>query len=1160
MKKLSLLIIIAFFSFGFSDTQKKVYKDPQVYIAFLWHMHQPIYWPYESVIQTDANGRYSYSVVDIHNQRTGPYTSWPKNAVQKGINAGFQHLGAQVSFSGSLIENLNNLELNGNVNFQNWKSNWNYIKNQNTSLGNPRLDMVGFGYHHPLMGLIDYTDIRKQIQAHKQTFSLNFPGSYSKGIFPPENAFSARMIPALKEEEIEWALVDNVHFDRACDGYLFSTSGNLYEPNKSDVLNSNPNDWVQLNGLWAPTKVSARWSRQPHYAEYVDPNTGTKSKIIVVPADRYLGNEDGRGGFGALNYETVISQLENYNTDPNHPMLVVLAHDGDNYGGGSESYYNNNFQSFVDWLQSNSGRFVCTTVQDYLEMFPPDTNDIIYVEPGSWSGADNGDPEFKKWLGDPGIDGYSPDRNSWSVVTAAKNYVSTAEQINPSDMNTLNAWKYLLNAEASDYWYWDGSQEGIWDSHPTRACNQSVQFASSVVNSGGDNIGPTIFLPQREPYNPGATEWGISQPSNFKVWTYAYDLNGLKSVKLKYRTDLDGVNPTSTTENETYAGGSGVTVWAELPMSGQYITPQTNPAPIVKAKEYSADVTGLNNVLLDYYIEAIDSNENLSRSPIQHVWVGQYSGGGGGTNGISWSPLSPTKNDTITIFVSGTTQGAKLHWGVNNSGSSWQSPNSVYWPAGSSLFNGTGPAVESPMNGPDVNSKLTIKIGPFNNVAQGVARIAFVIHYNNNTWDNNGGSDYHITINDGSAGQTFVMDGIVDTAAKVVNSNNGLDLYLGWNGADLYAAAQSAQSQGGDMFILISDSTRILKNAPWAKSGNVSMWSVFLGNESSNNWCGWFNQTEGPISSGVSKYAGNILEGTLNVQAIFGYIPAKIYVAVGKYQTVDAGSLLSQVPTGNGDLNIDPAELYMFDYNFSLPFPAIPLLVSPQNGDTISSTEVTFSWLQSTYAQSYNLQVSSDSCFSTLIFDDSIITTTSRLVSTNLSDPVFYWRVRAKNTSGSSGFSEVRKFLILLPIQDSVSIIVNAGWNLVSLPCMVADWKKVIVFPNSSSNAYAYNLGYVIKDTLLHGTGYWLKFVKSDTLEIRGSLTLLDTVEVVEGWNMVGSISEPFPVSSVVLLPPITNRSEFFGYQTSYVSPDTLYPGKGYWVKVDSSGKIIFHK
>ncbi|MCP4711298.1 MAG: glycosyl hydrolase family 57, partial [Planctomycetes bacterium] len=172
-----------------------------------WHMHQPIYWPYESIIQTENNDRYDYSVIEIHNVRTGPYTNWPANAVQMGVDAGLPHFGVQVSFSGSLIENLNNLEDYGNPNFQDWRSDWNYVKTQTTSLGNPRLDMVAFGYHHPLLGLIDNLDMRKQIQAHRQIMEENFEGEYSAGIFPPENAFSERMIPGLVNEGIQWVLV-----------------------------------------------------------------------------------------------------------------------------------------------------------------------------------------------------------------------------------------------------------------------------------------------------------------------------------------------------------------------------------------------------------------------------------------------------------------------------------------------------------------------------------------------------------------------------------------------------------------------------------------------------------------------------------------------------------------------------------------------------------------------------------------------------------------------------------------------------------------------------------------------------------------------------------------------------------------------------------------
>lgn len=882
--------------------------NPPVYIAFLWHMHQPIYWPYESVVQTELMNRYPFSIFDIFNQRVGPYTNWPANAVQMGINAGMEHFGSQVSFSGSLIENLNELESYGNQNFSGWKNYWNSVKTMLTSLGNPRMDMVGFGYHHPLMGLIDYTDIRKQIQLHKEIFADNFSGTYSKGIFPPENAFSPRMIPALLDEGIEWVMVDNIHFERACENYPFNTGGNIYEPNKADVLNPDPGDWIQLNGLWAPTPVSAQWSRQPHYVAYTDPETGDEYKIIAVPTDRYPGNEDGRGGFGALNYEYVLSQLEPYNTDPDHPILVVLHHDGDNYGGGSEAYYNSNFQAFVNWLQANPDRFVCTTVQDYLELFPPDPDDVIHIEDGSWSGADNGDPEFKKWNADPGPDSYSPDRNSWGVVTAAKNIIMTAEQINPNSEDTELAWKYFLNSESSDYWYWDGSLNGIWDSHPSRASNLAVPHALNVINTGNDLTGPTIYLPQREPYNPGATEWGIVMPSDFTVWSYVFDISGLQEVKLNYRYDFDGINNPFSNHNETYVGGSEVSDWNSVSMSGVFISSQTDPVPLYKAKEYSAQITGFTDKLVNYYIEAVDSSGNISRSPIREVWVGSFQPGG--SNGVSWLPADPTQNDSIRIIVTGISQGAKLHWGVNNIGNNWQTPDPVYWPEGSYLFNGTGPAVESPMNGP-VNDSLSITIGPFNDPAQMVQSIAFVIHFDDDTWNNNNGSDFHIYLQ-GSGGQNFIMDGEVDASAILVQSNNGFDLYLGWNGTDLYVATQSASGSQNDHFIFIADSQYNLIPAPWAKSGNAAGWNAYLGNESTNNWSGWFDQ-----QGFVQNIAGNFLEGTINLQSELGYQPQKIFIAAAKYQTEDGGVLVSQVPAGNGDGNLDASEFYEFNFSFT---------------------------------------------------------------------------------------------------------------------------------------------------------------------------------------------------------------------------------------------------
>jgi hypothetical protein len=168
------------------------------------------------------------------------------------------------------------------------------------------------------------------------------------------------------------------------------------------------------------------------------------------------------------------------------------------------------------------------------------------------------------------------------------------------------------------------------------------------------------------------------------------------------------------------------------------------------AGEYYAEITGVSEKLVDYYVEVKDNKGNISKSAIQHVWVGPYNGGGGGggggQTGVFWTPENPTTADVITITQTDVTQGAKLHWGVKVNGTTWQSPNPVYWPAGSSLFNGTGPAVESPMTGPDGQGNITIQLGPFNNPAQSVQAVDFVLHYNNNTWNNNNGADFHIPI------------------------------------------------------------------------------------------------------------------------------------------------------------------------------------------------------------------------------------------------------------------------------------------------------------------------------------------------------------------------------------------------------------------------------
>jgi len=698
-------------------------EKPPIYIAFQWHMHQPIYWPYESVVVSEQSARMPFSLYQVHLDRSGPYTSWPRDAIDACRS--LPYCGAQVSFSGSLMENLGALAAAG-VGFSGWTGPWREAAAWTTARGNPRLAFVAFGYHHPLMGLVGPGDIRLQAALHRLSLQRAFQAAPARGMFPPECAFSERMIPALVAEGIEWVMVDNIHFDRAHRDYPYSPASNLPPPNPAEQINRAATGWVQLRDLWAPSPVSAPWGYQPHWVEWTDPDSGQKTRIVAVPAARYEGNEDARGGFGALQYEKVLSQLEPYNLDPAHPMLVLLHHDGDNYGAGTESYYHGNFQAFVAWAAANPHRFVPTTVQDYLDRFPPAPNDVIHVEDGAWSGADNGDAEFSKWNGAPDAEGYSPDRNSWAVVVAAENRVRTAESLSPhasienildgAGSDTERAWHYFLNAETSCYWYWDNSLGGLWDSHPTRAANLAVEYADRVIGGGGaDTVGPTLYLPQRWPFNPGRD----GATADVEIWTLAYDASGLAEVTLLWRRDADGQR---RGENDLYAGGS----FSELPMQEAPLpAPRTDPLPRYRAERYTATIAGQRGALIDYYVRGSDRRGNVTRSPIQHVWIGNGSSSGG-----NWTPEHPTRADVITIEWE---RPARLHWGVDASlnGGVWSPPPAEYWPAGSTLWS-DGKAIESPLSGPNGSGRYAIDIGPFNQTE--VREINFVFHNDDGSW------------------------------------------------------------------------------------------------------------------------------------------------------------------------------------------------------------------------------------------------------------------------------------------------------------------------------------------------------------------------------------------------------------------------------------------
>ncbi len=141
--------------------------------------------------------------------------------------------------------------------------------------------------------------------------------------------------------------------------------------------------------------------------------------------------------------------------------------------------------------------------------------------------------------------------------------------------------------------------------------------------------------------------------------------------------------------------------------------------------------------------------------------------------------------------------------------------------------------------------------------------------------------------------------------------------------------------------------------------------------------------------------------------------------------------------------------------------------------------------------------------------------------------------------------------------ESMVSVIYSAGWNLVSVPVTLSNYNRTAIFPLSNSNAFSFDGNYIVQSTLKNGIGYWLKFSSPQTVYMEGPSRLTDTVDVKAGWNLIGSLSVPIPVSSIVQIPTNNTISGMYGYNLGYHTVTTIVPGRGYWIKVRQNGKLV---
>ncbi len=940
----------------------------KLHFTYLWHMEQPIYWPdrqaggvdryeraWESIARKDGgaahpqnNLREIFSIAD----RVAGYQDRMAESIW-AFSFGVDEAGAQISYSGGLIENIQSLGAANQLGYSG--SSFNALRNARSwvTLNGaqvPRADIVMFSFHHALMPLVDVSTQRMQIRMYKEIYGDAWGTSVarSKGFFPSEMAFSERMIPVLASEGIEWSVVSAEKISRACADWPFvqgSGGANCDPPNRGDQINP-----AQGAGAYYRATIDRGCSPAeafpfaltPRRARYIDPNTGAQSSIIVVPASQSLGWRDGYAPLGISDFNAL--QTRN---DPNRPMLIMLAHDGDNAWGGGFSYYREATPNNVN--QARAAGYVPTVVQRYLADHPVPADDFVKVEDGAWVNADGdfGAPQFLNWNWPPvnaqgKIDienGWAEDIRNWAVITATQNRIDTAQQIWEARGNSVNvrkvvypdastnnverAWHYFGGALNSGYMYYGTSID--MEVKPTIACNNATRLADPVIASAAasgpdsDRTGPTVWAPQRHPWNPGSNNFGpqhgyTNWKSNgdFYVWSFISDVSNVASVTLKYRLDNDGVNSASTIDNETYAGGPGVAAWQSAAMtrrtfpSGNFFnSTEINffAMPNYIADQYFFRVNNIRNALVDYYIEAVDAKGNVTRSPIERVYVGdgvgglapvpQGSGGGGTPTGpaVTLTPTNPVAGQAVTMEYNPAGRplaGASpvyIHYGTNGwTGVVTPNPAMTF---DSAAAGGAG-AWKITITLPTTASTLNMA---FNNGA--------------GTWDNNGGANFNATVSGAvqpppPPPPAWSMDGNLDAGTTLVSQNGALFLRAGLRNDLLYVAANNPGG-GNDHFIFLASPPGANRAAPWSKQGQVANWAAFLAAENNNGYLGWFDAGAG-VATAQARPSGSVstpvMEGTINLRQEFGTIPASIFLAFAPYPTNDNTAVLSafQVP------------------------------------------------------------------------------------------------------------------------------------------------------------------------------------------------------------------------------------------------------------------------
>ena len=116
---------------------------------------------------------------------------------------------------------------------------------------------------------------------------------------------------------------------------------------------------------------------------------------------------------------------------------------------------------------------------------------------------------------------------------------------------------------------------------------------------------------------------------------------------------------------------------------------------------------------------------------------------------------------------------------------------------------------------------------------------------------------------------------------------------------------------------------------------------------------------------------------------------------------------------------------YATPYSFStvVAIPGTPALLLPLNGAASEPVSLILQWTRVIGAVGYQVQLSSDGFFGSFLVNDSTLIDTLRLVSGLENNTTYYWRARALNAGGTSGFTTPFSFATIIASPSQVQLV-----------------------------------------------------------------------------------------------------------------------------------------